>query len=83
MNRPPVWQWNEPPIDDATIGHIAKEYSTLDWIMEGLLTRAGFAIRRVLDFRAPLIQYLCEAERSQRGVTNAWTAVDPLRHAGV
>lgn len=24
--------------------HIAREYSTLDWIMEGLLERAGFAI---------------------------------------
>ena len=35
------------------IRHIAREYSTLAWIMEGLLTRAGFVIgekRAVNDF---------------------------------
>ena len=35
------------------IRHIAREYSTLAWIMEGLLTRAGFVIgekRSVNDF---------------------------------
>jgi putative AdoMet-dependent methyltransferase len=45
----------------GAVGHIAKEYSTLDWIMEGLLTRAGFAIERIIDTQAPLIQYLCRA----------------------
>jgi putative AdoMet-dependent methyltransferase len=45
----------------GAIGHIAKEYSTLDWIMEGLLERAGFQICRILDSQAPLIQYLCKA----------------------
>jgi len=48
---------------DETIGHIAKEFSTLDWIMEGLLMRAGFEIRRIVDSKAPLIQYLCEVRR--------------------
>jgi ubiquinone/menaquinone biosynthesis C-methylase UbiE len=48
---------------EATLGHIAKEYSTLDWIMEGLLMRAGFEIRRIVDSQAPLIQYLCTAEQ--------------------
>jgi putative AdoMet-dependent methyltransferase len=48
---------------EGAIGHIAKEYSTLDWIMEGLLARAGFAIQRIVDAQAPLIQYLCETER--------------------
>ncbi len=47
---------------DGAVCHIAKEFSTLDWIMEGLLTRAGFAIQRIADFQAPLIQYLCRAE---------------------
>lgn len=51
-----------PSLHDGTIVHIAKEYSTLDWIMEGLLTQAGFAIERLVDSRAPLIQYLCRAE---------------------
>lgn len=47
----------------GTIGHIAKEYSTLDWIIEGLLTRAGFAICQIDHCRAPLVQYLCRAEQ--------------------
>lgn len=47
---------------DGAIGHVAREYSTLDWIMEGLLTRAGFVIERIVDSQAPLIQYLCKAE---------------------
>ncbi len=46
---------------EATIGHIAKEYSTLDWIMEGLLERAGFQINKIVDAKAPLIQYHCIA----------------------
>jgi ubiquinone/menaquinone biosynthesis C-methylase UbiE len=48
---------------EGAVGHIAREYSTLDWIMEGLLARAGFAIQRIVDLQAPLIQYLCKAER--------------------
>lgn len=43
-------------------GHIAREFSTLDWIMEGLLKRAGFAIERIADAKAPLLQYFCRAE---------------------
>jgi ubiquinone/menaquinone biosynthesis C-methylase UbiE len=50
-------------LQPGAIGHIAKEYSTLDWIMEGLLVRAGFRIRQVVDLQAPLVQYLCVAER--------------------
>jgi len=46
---------------EATIGHIAKEYSTLDWIMEGLLERAGFQIEEIVNTKAPLIQYRCIA----------------------
>jgi putative AdoMet-dependent methyltransferase len=43
--------------------HIAEEYSTLRWIMEGLLVRAGFRILRVAAHGAALVHYLCEAER--------------------
>ena len=50
---------------DAAAGHIAKEYSTLDWIMEGLLTRAGFAIERIESSKAPLIQYLCRVREER------------------
>jgi putative AdoMet-dependent methyltransferase len=47
----------------GAVGHVAKEHSTLDWIMEGLLHRAGFRISRIADDKAPLIRYLCQAER--------------------
>jgi putative AdoMet-dependent methyltransferase len=54
---------NMPPSTrGAAIGHVAREYSTLDWIMEGLLTRVGFAIERQVDTHAPLIQYVCRAQ---------------------
>lgn len=46
----------------AVIGHVAREYSTLDWIMEGLLIRAGFRILKIVADHPPLIQYLCKAE---------------------
>jgi hypothetical protein len=46
---------------ERAVGHIAKEYSTLDWIMEGLLMRAGFAVQRIVDSHASRIQYLCRA----------------------
>jgi putative AdoMet-dependent methyltransferase len=42
--------------------HAAKEFSTLDWIMEGLLRRAGFEILRTVPDRAALVQYVCRAE---------------------
>jgi cyclopropane fatty-acyl-phospholipid synthase-like methyltransferase len=48
-------------VKEGAIGHIGKEYSTLDWIMEGLLVRAGFRIERKDTELAPLIQYLCVA----------------------
>lgn len=47
---------------DEVKEHVAKEYSTLDWIMEGLLVRAGFAIERIVDSQSPIIQYVCAAE---------------------
>ena len=45
----------------GAIEHVGQEYSTLDWIMEGLLVRAGFRIVRVVDDHSPIIQYLCVA----------------------
>ncbi len=50
-----------PTMRDRAAGHIANEFSTLDWIMEGLLTRAGFVVERITDAQTPLIQYLCRA----------------------
>ena len=38
--------------------HIRREFSTFGWIMEGLLTRAGFEIERA-DYSERLAAYLC------------------------
>jgi putative AdoMet-dependent methyltransferase len=67
--RDPRWQFDSfidsmpQAMREGAKGHIANEFSTLDWIMEGLLTRAGFRIQRIVDAQAPLVQYLCRAER--------------------
>ena len=49
----------------SAIDHIAKEFSTLDWIMEGLLARAGFLIVRTIADHVGLIQYLCRAQSAE------------------
>ena len=46
----------------SAIGHVSKEYSTLGWIMEGLLERTGFRILKNTASRASFVQYLCKAE---------------------
>lgn len=43
----------------ALVRHIRQEYSTLAWIMEGLLTRAGFEILDQHRDGAFLREYLC------------------------
>jgi SAM-dependent methyltransferase len=42
--------------------HVAREYSTLDWIMEGLLRRAGFRLLEAVAGESFLVRYLCEKE---------------------
>ena len=49
-------------VREGAIGHAAKEFSTLDWIMEGLLERAGFKILRATRGKASFVQYLCQAK---------------------
>ena len=44
-----------------TVRHIAKEYSTLTWILEGLLEHAGFRIKRIATEKPSLAEYLCLA----------------------
>jgi len=39
--------------------HVAREYSTLDWIMEGLLERSGFAILDVRHEAECFVAYDC------------------------
>lgn len=43
------------------IRHVASEYSTLDWIIEGMLTRAGFNIESRSTVDGFLTRYLCRA----------------------
>ena len=42
--------------------HIRDEYTTIDWIMEGCLTRAGFSIQKVQHRSNFLAMYLCRKE---------------------
>lgn len=42
----------------SLVQHIQQEFSTTNWIMEGLLIRAGFSIRSV-DVNEILTTYLC------------------------
>ncbi|MDP0500348.1 MAG: class I SAM-dependent methyltransferase [Verrucomicrobiota bacterium JB022] len=46
--------------DDAE-GHFREEFSTYDWVMEGLLTRAGFTILEA-DYDGVMATYLCAKE---------------------
>lgn len=41
------------------IAHIAREYSTFDWILRGLLERAGFVIEETACRGGFLYSYLC------------------------
>ena len=41
------------------IHHIKKEYSTLDWIIEDLLTKAGFSILETKVEKTFIYTYLC------------------------
>jgi ubiquinone/menaquinone biosynthesis C-methylase UbiE len=47
---------------EAHIRHIREEFTTIDWIMEGLITRAGFSIEKV-KYDGPFwAGYLCTKE---------------------
>lgn len=49
---------------DARTRHIREEFTTTDWIIEGLLTRAGFAIEKA-DYNGPFwANYLCTKRTS-------------------
>jgi len=43
--------------------HVRQEFSTLDWIMEGLLSRAGFRIDEAEHGQASVTTYLCTKSR--------------------
>jgi len=39
--------------------HVKKEYSTMDWIMQGMIERAGFEIERAKHSHGFFALYLC------------------------
>ena len=45
------------------IRHIREEYTTLDWIMQGLITRAGFTIDKIEYDGSFWASYLCTKEK--------------------
>lgn len=48
-----------PGFAQRMTSHINKEFSTMDWIMRGLIERAGFAIEREVHKEGFLGLYLC------------------------
>ena len=46
-------------VGDSIRAHVAKEYSTFTWIMEGLLDRAGFRIDHAEHSGGVLAHYYC------------------------
>lgn len=44
---------------EETIIHVREEFSTYDWIMEGLLERSGFSIDSQLKVDENFITYIC------------------------
>ena len=48
-----------PALASGLETHIREEYSTLDWVMEGLITRAGFTIDTADYHGGYMGHYLC------------------------
>ena len=46
--------------------HVKKEYSTMDWIMQGLIERAGFEIQQARKSHGFFALYLCEKGEAGR-----------------
>ena len=43
----------------SIVSHVKNEYSTLDWIMQGMIERAGFQTEKVRHSRGFFALYLC------------------------
>ena len=55
------------PMHSGAVGHVAREYSTLDWIMTGLLERTGFAILEARQESESFTTYHCRKDASAGG----------------
>jgi putative AdoMet-dependent methyltransferase len=49
----------DPDFAEKVASHVQKEYSTMDWIMEGMIERAGFKVERMRKTEGFLALYLC------------------------
>lgn len=45
---------------DETIVHVRDEFSTWDWVMKGMLERAGFKVGQDLDIMPQMRAYICK-----------------------
>lgn len=56
-------KWFTETVDESfgaeAAAHYREEFSTCDWIMEGLLTRAGFTLEQALYPNAMTARYFC------------------------
>jgi ubiquinone/menaquinone biosynthesis C-methylase UbiE len=50
---------------DRIASHVRAEYSTMNWIMEGLIERAGFKIERADYKKGMFALYLCRKEGAE------------------
>ena len=48
-----------PEFAGRIAAHVKNEYSTLDWIMQGMIERAGFEIAKVEHQEGFFALYLC------------------------
>jgi putative AdoMet-dependent methyltransferase len=48
-----------PQFASSILSHVKNEYSTMDWIMQGMIERAGFEIERASHSRGFFALYLC------------------------
>ncbi len=56
-----IHSFNEQ-VRPGALGHVKQEFSTYDWIMDGLLTRAGFAIKSKKSVSSNFVVYLCQKD---------------------
>jgi hypothetical protein len=47
--------------------HIRDEYSTFGWILEGMITRAGFVIEKSMTTDGFVTEYLCRKVEEKSG----------------
>lgn len=55
-------KWVEDHVREVgpeALTHIKEEYSTMDWVMEGILERAGFVIEQIQDRQSFIKVYVC------------------------